>query len=140
MPLPDSQLLEAYKATHYHVRALEGTITLKIGEYSAELNSLHKQHAVSSSAFISAHNPYSTLTAAPENDRAHQQLLAHLASNKLLFFEGYGKAPASDWPAEASVLILGVDRSMAKSLGREFRQNAVVFCCKNAIPELLICN
>ena len=61
-----------------------------------------------------------------------------LRRRKILFLEGEGRGADGEWPPERSVLAFGVSRNTAASLGRRFRQNAVVFVSYGKVPELLM--
>ena len=51
---------------------------------------------------------------------------------------GEGRDPRGEWPAEASVLVLGISRREAEILGRSYEQNAIVFIERGQAPELAL--
>jgi len=51
---------------------------------------------------------------------------------------GVGRDPRGEWPAEPSVLVLGISRREAEILGRSYEQNAVVFVERGGAPELVL--
>jgi len=51
---------------------------------------------------------------------------------------GMGRDPGGEWPAEPSVLVLGISRREAEILGRSYEQNAIVFYEKGAAAELVL--
>ena len=53
------------------------------------------------------------------------------------FLAGLGEDPSGVWPGEPSVLVLGMSRSEAERIGREFGQLAIVWSAESAIPELV---
>ena len=61
--------------------------------------------------------------------------LVQRVPGEILFLEGEWRG---NWPPERSVLAFGVSRKAEASLGRRFRQNAVVFVRYGKVPELLI--
>jgi hypothetical protein len=72
------------------------------------------------------------------NAAAQNQLLGEITEGKMKYFEGVGHNPHNDWPGENSVLILGMTREDTRQLGIRYRQNAVVWCGPDAIPELVL--
>jgi hypothetical protein len=135
--IPD-ELIVAYRATHYRVCLPEGDITLRVDAYCEPLAKLHTLHGAGSSAFITAWNPYSRRASQQENIIALQALLFELNALGLRWINGEGEAPSGEWPAEPSLLILGVDHQSAQDIAMQFRQNAFLFCAADAIPRLVL--
>lgn len=52
--------------------------------------------------------------------------------------EGLNIDPAGVWPTEKSFFIPEIDINTAKSLGQQFRQNAIVWIGRDAIPRLVL--
>jgi len=52
--------------------------------------------------------------------------------------EGVGKDATGQWPAERSVLALGLDLETSKEIGRHFEQNAIVWSSSDAVPALIL--
>lgn len=131
MPLtPD--LIAAYGAALYVVG--EGPV-LRIGERNAELESLLAPRAAASAAFITAANPRGEQRSRAENDAAMAALRSSLAWP---YLDGEGRDPEGRWPAEPSVLVLGIGRAEAEALGRRLEKNAIVFVEKGRAPELVL--
>jgi hypothetical protein len=129
--------IQAYLETHYRVLG-ETPATLHIGQFNPALAALHEAHHVACSAFITACNPFSRSLAADAND-ARQAALAHeLDALGLTRIEGIGKHPSNNWPGEASFLVLGVALDVAKVLGENHGQNAIVWCGADAVPQLIL--
>ncbi|SIT37418.1 conserved hypothetical protein [Paraburkholderia piptadeniae] len=127
----------AYLETHYCVHG-SMPATLKIGESNASLAAIHDAHAVRSSAFITACNPFSqTLDDAANVGRQHA-LARELSQRGLTFVDAIGRHPSNGWPGEPSFLVLGVSVEDAKALGMQFGQNAVVWCGGDAVPQLVL--
>ena len=133
----DEDLIQAYKETHYTVQDAEPFV-LRIGEVSEALIACHKRHRVDCSAFITAWNPFSQQLTAQENEERHQALIAEIKGRSLSFLPGVGQHPSSNWPGEQSVLVLGLSLEAAKTLGRRFEQNAVVWTGRDGIPQLVL--
>ena len=131
-----AELLAAYRETEYRVGG-DAPFVLRIDEKSPLLRQLHARHGVASSAFITASNPLSQPCSAAFNTRRQQQLATELRRLHLHFIEGEGAHPGKGWPPEASFLILGLALPAAKTLGRQWEQNAIVYCARDATARLL---
>lgn len=66
------------------------------------------------------------------------KLKSELDLRSLTYFNGFGKHPSGEWPAEPSFLVLGISLEASKVLGKKYDQNAVVWCGLDAIPELVL--
>jgi len=131
------ELLAAYRAAHFHVFS-EPPFVLRIGEHSKGLAVLHETAGVSSSAFITAYNPYSMECTEEQNLAAQARLVDSIDKSGLVSIEGEGKDPEGQWPGEPSLLVLGCTGKQAEDLGRLYKQNAVVLCGDDAVPELVV--
>ena len=131
------ELISAYKKTDYNVSS-SPPFTLKIGQFSDELIDLYKLYECNTAAYITAYNPYSKETTGAQNELAQSELERELASRSLIFLLGEGKDTEGRWPAEKSVLILGIDYSTAKKLAVKYRQNAFVWINVDGVPELVL--
>lgn len=132
----DDGLIQAYTETHYTVQDVEPFV-LRIGEVSEALMACHKRHRVDCSAFITAWNPISQQLTDQENEERHQALIAEIKGRSLSFLPGVGQHPSNNWPGEKSVLVLGLSLEAAKTLGRRFEQNAVVWTGRDGVSELV---
>ena len=135
----DDELIQAYSETHYTVQDNEPFV-LRIGDVSEALLACHKRNRVECSAFITAWNPLSQQLSVTENEKHQQALIAEIKSRSLSFLPGEGRHPSNNWPAEQSVLVLGLSLEAAKTLGRRFEQNAVVWAGRDGVPELVLLN
>jgi uncharacterized protein len=126
------QLIAAYETALYAIA--DGPV-LRIGERNAALDGLLAQRAVASAAFITAANPRGEPRSDAENEAAMASLRASLSWP---YLEGEGCDPEGRWPAEPSVLVLGIGRGEAQALGRRLEQNAIVFIEKANAPELVL--
>jgi hypothetical protein len=125
-----------YLAADYLVAGGEG-FTLKVDHASSALLALHRRHAVSCSAFLTACNPRSQLRGDEQNRRAQCELESLLARQGYACVPGRAVDPAGLWPDEASVLALGVPASEAAKLAHHFGQNALLVMAADAVPQLL---
>jgi hypothetical protein len=94
---------------------------------------------VSSWVHVTAVNPGSVMLSAEENQRRQRQLEELASRSAYTWFPGEGVGDDSTWPAEASVLILGISRSHAVQLGRQFGQVAIVYGEIGQAAELIAC-
>ena len=133
----DSSLIKAYEETEY--RVTQGhPFVLRVDVPSPELASLYKAKSASCAAFITACNPFSRELSHAENTMRQAELAAELKRRSLIFFEGVGQHPSGGWPGEPSFLVLGLALEVAKSLGKAYEQNAVIWCGPDAVPSLVL--
>ena len=134
----DPRVLDAYRAAVYEVRVPGGAFVLRFGIRSTELEDLHSRHGVSSSAFLTAWNPRSRPTDATRNERAQKDMEADLRAMDCTLFDGMGSDATGTWPAERSVLALGISGAQAREVGGKYAQNAVLYMDADAVPDLLL--
>lgn len=134
---PGAGLIEAYKRALYVVFGVPGLV-IRIGEPNAELDALLEQYEARTAAFVSAANPHGERQSAAGNQAAAELLLKSEFLIGHEWFEGEGRDPDGQWPAEPSVLVIGLSRRDAEGLGFVCRQNAIVFIDKGKAPELVI--
>ena len=89
---------------------------------------------------MTAHNPGSVPLTAEENGARHTQLEADVRARGYEAFAGEGVGDDGAWPAEASLLILGIARDEATALGHAHAQRAVVWGGVGEPALLLICS
>ncbi|MET0291248.1 MAG: DUF3293 domain-containing protein [Steroidobacteraceae bacterium] len=130
-------LLQAYRATRYEVEAPSGFV-LEVGRPSAELLELHILNGVDSSAFVTAWNPLSLPASDTANASAHASLIHEAARRGWSTRDAWGRGPSSAWPAERSLLILGVSPTEAVALGERFQQAAILSAAADATPRLYV--
>lgn len=136
MPVgPD--LIAAYLAADYVVFG-EPELVLHIGEASAALDALLDAEGADTAAYVTAANPHGRRAGQSENVLATTALLQAQREAGYACFAGEGRDPQNEWPAEPSVLVLGMTRAEAEVLGRSYEQNAIVFVEKGKPPELVL--
>lgn len=133
----ETSLFANYAATTFYAD-VPNRLAIRIGQTNTDLDALLRRHAAQSWAFITAFNPGSRLLPAEENARRQADLEAEVAP-AFRFFFGEGIGDCGDWPAERSLLILGIGRSTAVELGRRHGQAAIVAGVMGGIPELIPC-
>jgi hypothetical protein len=132
------ETLLAYQKTLYRVKATPKTWNLRLGRRSASLAALFRQENLSSAAFITAYNPFSLKTSKAKNGMAQNRLVKDVRKKGFSFIPGVGEDPKGKWAGEASLLVLGLRLKEAKAIGNKYRQNAIVFAGKNAMPRLVL--
>jgi hypothetical protein len=134
-------LEQAYRATTYRVDVPgQPFIAIRVGEHDDALDALLAARGVGSWTYITAYNPGSVPLSDAENERRHHELLADVARcGAVAVFDGLGVGD-DGWPPEPSLLVLGVGRDEACSLGRKHGQVAVVYGERGKPAELVWCN
>ena len=138
------ELIQAFLETHYRVHQ-DGPdapdappLTLRVGQASAGLAALHQANGANCSAFLTAYNPFAKKVDEEVNLKRQEDLKQELSSRSLIFLPGEGQHPANGWPAEPSVLVLGLSLEAAKAMGRKYEQAAIVWIGPTAVPELVL--
>ena len=131
------ELLRAYEATTYTAETPRGCLRLRVGGAQPALDALLADHGCRTWAFVSANNPHSQPLDQAENGRRHVALAEAAAGRP--HFEGQGIADAGGWPAERSLLVLGLADADAAALGRRFGQIAVLAGAADGPARLLVC-
>ena len=130
-------LLAAYQKALYVVLGAPDLV-IRIGEPNDELDDLLEADGEETAAFLTAANPGGELQGKTENDLSCAALHQALADAGYICYLGEGRDPEGDWPAEPSVLALGISRHEAMVIGRSYEQNAVVFIEQGKAPELVV--
>ncbi len=131
-------LIASYKAADYQATVEADVITLHIDQYAASLYQLLAKLDHQCALFITAFNPLSQRQNPQENLVRNTQLRTALTLYTNLIFEGTSTDPSKLWPAEQSFLALGIGLKTAKTLGKQFGQNVVVWIDADAIPRLIL--
>jgi hypothetical protein len=133
----DPELLEAYRCALYVVYGAPDLV-IRIGERNAALDALLDEDGADTAAYLSAANPHGALQDETANELACAALHQALADAGYTCFAGEGRDPAGHWPAEPSVLAVGISRREAMMMGRSYEQSAIVFIEHGNAPELVI--
>lgn len=139
MPRPidhRAALRQAYLGTDYIVDTTPPFVLI-IGEISAGLAALYAARGVDCCAYLTAYNPHSEPLSEATNALRQQALTRDIQTTGLDMIEGRGQHPDGAWPAEPSILVLGMHRDLACELGRKYEQNAIVLADSAARPELI---
>jgi hypothetical protein len=125
-----------YRATTYFVDGPTGRFALRIGQASAELDALAAAHRVNTWTYITAHNPGSLEAPSERNEKQQRELEKTVEESYYPIYSGEGKGDG-DWPAEPSLLVLGVSEADAAAMARRFGQAAVLFGERGGSARLL---
>lgn len=137
--MPDLELLRAYCRTTYRVQTPNSSIDLHIGETSPELDRLLGKHNAEDWAFVTAANPRSEQLSDIANAQRNQTLLAAVEADGYASFPGQGIGADPTWPAEDSLLIIGINDCSALELARSFDQHAIVCGLRRLTACLRVC-
>ena len=132
-------LLDAYMKTNYRADTPLGPIDIRIGLTQSTLNELLETHNAHSWAFVTAFNPHSVALSASENAFRHRQLCQSVDDAGYLNFPGEGIPDDDRWHSESSLLIIGISKVVAVSLGRSYQQNAILFGEIGGLAMLVNC-
>jgi hypothetical protein len=132
-------LLDAYRRTAFIAYTSMGRVVLRIGKPSADLDALLSSTGVATWAYITACNPGSVRVTDGQNLARQRELEQVITARGCVSYRGDGIGDDGDWPAEPSLLILGIARDEAVQLGRRFGQLAVVCGERGHEVELVVC-
>lgn len=131
------ELLRAYRETSFHVDG-PPALVLRVGQASTPLKDLYRTLGCDCAAYITAFNPFSETASDASNADNQARLEAELAARGFNFLPGQGVGADPQWPAEPSCLVPGMTLEQAREFGRAYRQNAVVWCRADAVPQLVL--
>lgn len=131
------QTIDAYQQADYHVNAAP-PFSMHIGQRCEELGALFAAHGSGSCAFISACNPMGEPTDAEINASRQKVFSRMLEQRGLAYLEGEGRDPKGEWEPEPSLLLFGIAQEDAMALGYSLKQNAIVWCGADLVPQLVL--
>ena len=124
--------------TQYRLGFGPDSVVLEIDSHSGSLAAQFAEYGVSCGAFITAYNPEGTQQSDEANAQDHAALLQRVVELGHAFIEGEGADATGEWPAERSVFAYGMDKASACAVGRQFRQDAIVWVGADAVPQLVL--
>jgi hypothetical protein len=134
------ELSDAYYGTDYIIFMEDENLVLGALGQSARLESLMKEDGVSTCAYITAYSPDSKVVSPDENTRNQKALIADISSKHWKYYNGEGKHPSNNWPAEPSILIMGIKLKEARDLALRYRQIAFLFGTSGGKTKLIATN
>ena len=136
-----AELLAAYKNADYvvfgHQRGAP-ELVIRIDRVNPALDELLGHNEAATAAFVTACNPRGEKKSYEENEAAAAALRASPLLIGYAWFKGESRDPEARWPAEPSLLIVGIPRKEAEQLGEVLNQNAIVFVEKGGKPALVL--
>lgn len=139
-------LERAYRDTAYEALGPGTQLDLRVDESHAALDALLEATGRRGWAFMTAWNPRSQTLPAEENGERQRALWAALEElsgedgSPPLLLPGRGRGLTGAWPAEESVLALGIARRDALRLMRSFDQHAFLAGTRGGRAELVWCD
>ena len=133
-------LWDAYRRTTYVAHTGKDDIRINPDCLSSELDVLLNERGVCEWAYVTAYNPQSRRLSENDNAKRQLELIKAVRNRGLTFFEGDAVADDGAWPAEPSLLILGIRSDDALALGRQFGQLAVVVGRTGEPARLVVCS
>lgn len=127
-----ARLEQAYRGTTY---AAGLSLKLRVGEPHPFLDEMLGFRGLETYAYVTAWNPRSEALDEEENAARQDALRRRLREKGWPFLEGVARADEGAWEEE-SLLVLGIPRSEAEALGREWGQHAVLVGRRGGVPEL----
>ena len=133
----DPSLIQAYQDTDYRVDST-ALFVMKVGVTSEPLCQLYSQYRSDCAAYITACNPLGRSLSDAENTARQAVLQNELTGRSLKFINGVGLDSKGKWPGEASFLVMGLSLEATRVLASKYEQNAVVWCDKDAVAQLVL--
>ena len=133
----DPSLIQAYQDTDYRVDST-APFVMKVGMASEPLCQLYSQYRSDCAAYITACNPLGRSLSDAENTARQTTLLNELTARSLKSMNGVGLDSKGNWPGEASFLVMGLSLEATRVLASKYEQNAVVWCDKDAVAQLVL--
>ena len=133
----DRGLVAAYRAARYRVFA-PTPFELTVDRYSPLLEALMQSAGARGAAFLTAWNPRGEPHQTGPNRERQAVLRETLRGRGLPFLEGFGAHADDERQGEESLLVLGLDRLAACTLGEDLQQNAILWSGGNAVPRLIL--
>jgi hypothetical protein len=133
-----SDLVLAYRATDYVALNDHRTYPVRVGCRSLIIDGLLASKKAGSGTFITAWNPFSKSQSSGINAHRNRELKNYVSTRGFAFVAGEGRGEIGEWPPEPSIFAFGMTRAQAASIGRRFRQNAVVYVPWGRPAELVM--
>jgi hypothetical protein len=128
----------AYRATDYVAFNDSRAYVVRIGHHSLVIDGLLAKMKTRSGAFVTAWNPFSKNQSEGTNAHWDRELKGYLNARGFAFLAGEGRGEIGEWPAECSIFTFGMSRNQAATIGRRFRQNAIVYVSLGRPAELIM--
>jgi Protein of unknown function (DUF3293) len=134
------QKWRAYEKTDYCVDGGgRRPVCFRIGGASARLDALLARYGSPRWAFMTAWNPASKPLPREENDRRQTELIAQLTVAGYRCLRAEGRNADAPWPPEESVLALDIPKGVARRIGHQYGQLAIVAGERGSPAQLVPC-
>jgi len=130
------ELISAYMNAHYQVGRGPGVIPFRIGVRCPRLEQQLRRRKVAQAALLTACNPWGRPLNRFANLRLQVSLERHLQHRGLSWLSGFGAG--SDWAAEPSLMVYGVDHRVGDQIARRFQQQGWVLLATTHAPRLAL--
>jgi hypothetical protein len=131
------ETISAYLDTDFCVDG-ETPFVVRIGAPCEALQTLYANYGCDACAFVTAFNPLGEITGDALNDDRQAAFAQTLDQRGLPYLNGAGRDPHGKYQAEPSFLVLGTSLDEASAIGRELRQNAIVWCGADRVAQLIL--
>ena len=111
---------------------------MNVGKPSAELAEWFQINNEDQAAYITAWNPFGEKISDDENHIAEQKLITEIESRDLSYLKGESIDQSGLWPAEPSLLILGISLESAKALVKKYHQDGFIYIGNDTKPQLIL--
>jgi len=129
------RLEQTYRAAAYRIDTAPA-LTVRIGQASSGIATLHHVHQCRDSLFISACNPRSRRLRPAGNARRTRALRRVLDRLGYAWLPARGMDPDRQWPDEPGFWIAAMPLDEGLRLARRFGQNAIVRWSEDAVAQL----
>lgn len=130
----------SFNATSYIVHLGHENLTLRIGEYNQQLDTLLEQSGHYAWAWITAANPGAQQVSEKVNAARFRELLMLVSQHKFQYLAADAVPDSPGWPIEPGLFIFGITLQYALEIGRKFGQIAILAGGKNRPLQLHYCD
>ncbi|MEZ9526689.1 DUF3293 domain-containing protein [Enterovibrio norvegicus] len=131
------QFEQAYLSTIYRVYSPSFEVDIRIKQHNKALVTLCEDNGIDTWAVITGFNPHSQEADDEFNLDANQTLGRELTRLGFKHLSAEGVPADDSWQPEASFFVFNISLPQAASLGRTFRQNAIVVGDQSGFSELV---
>jgi hypothetical protein len=131
------ELESAFRRACYRVHAPRGDLVLRVDVFEPELETLLHANHVQEAALLTAFNPHGRRQPPFRNRQAQRALRAELLQSGLEILEGRNEDPRGLWPAEPTLLALGLSLPVAHHVALRYGQAAFLWLDATGTPRLV---
>ena len=131
------ELESAFRRTRYRVCAPDGEVVLRVDVAEPAMAGLMRTNHVREAALLTAFNPHGRRQPPFRNRQAQRALRAELLQSGLEILEGRNEDPRGLWPAEPTLLALGLSSPRAHDMAQRYGQVAFLWLDASGTPRLI---